>query len=93
MPHEAVLAFSPDADYSARWPGHFSEVLHPAEKDSGPSQDGSLEERAGTELAVRPELFLAAQHGQKDIVEVRCCHLGAVCSNSGLCLWAQLSAL
>ena len=27
MPHEAVLAFSPDAVWSAAWPAHFSSVL------------------------------------------------------------------
>ena len=27
MPHEAVLAFSPDTEYSAAWPEHFSAVL------------------------------------------------------------------
>ena len=27
MPHEAVLAFTPGAEYSAAWPPHFSAVL------------------------------------------------------------------
>ena len=65
MPHEAVLAFSPDAGYSAHWPEHFSEVL----KLAGTSSDAG--HAPGSELTVRPDLFLATQSGSKDVVDIR----------------------
>ena len=73
MPHEAVLAFTPGADYSARWPEHFSEVLtHAGKPEQGSGSDGLQEGDPARVLAVRPDLFLASQQNGREVVEVRC---------------------